>query len=62
LLYECNPLAFICQQAGGAAIDGSRDIMEVMPDELHQRSPLYLGSKDSVDTARELLAQKTVAV
>ncbi|MGQ0642181.1 MAG: class 1 fructose-bisphosphatase [Gemmatimonadaceae bacterium] len=56
LLYECNPLAFIIQQAGGAAIDGARDILEVLPTELHQRSPLYIGSIDAVGTAREMLA------
>ena len=62
LLYECNPLAFIIQQAGGAAIDGTRDILEIQPNELHQRSPLYIGSKDAVDTAREMLAQQPAAV
>ena len=62
LLYECNPLAFIIQQAGGAAIDGTRDILEILPSELHQRSPLYIGSKDAVDTAREMLAQQPAAV
>jgi fructose-1,6-bisphosphatase I len=61
LLYECNPLAFIIQQAGGAAIDGVRDILEVVPDELHQRSPLFIGSRDAVDTAREMLAQPAAA-
>ncbi len=58
LLYECNPLAFIVQQAGGAAIDGARDILEVLPTELHQRSPLFIGSIDCIETARELLARQ----
>jgi fructose-1,6-bisphosphatase I len=62
LLYECNPLAFIVQQAGGAAIDGSKDILEVPPTELHQRSPLYIGSKEAVETAREVLASQPAAV
>ncbi|MGH7695232.1 MAG: class 1 fructose-bisphosphatase [Gemmatimonadaceae bacterium] len=62
LLYECNPLAFIIQQAGGAAIDGTRDILEILPSELHQRSPLYIGSQDAVETAREMLAQQPAAV
>ncbi|HJU75938.1 MAG TPA: class 1 fructose-bisphosphatase [Gemmatimonadaceae bacterium] len=61
LLYECNPLAFIVQQAGGAAIDGTRDILEVLPTELHQRSPLFIGSMDAVNTARELLARQPAA-
>ncbi len=62
LLYECNPLAFIIQQAGGAAIDGLRDILEIPPSELHQRSPLYIGSKEAVETAREMLASQPAAV
>ena len=62
LLYECNPLAFIIQQAGGAAIDGTRDILEILPSELHQRSPLYIGSQDAVETAREMLARQPAAV
>jgi fructose-1,6-bisphosphatase I len=62
LLYECNPLAFIVQQAGGAAIDGTQDILEVPAHELHQRSPLYIGSKDAVETARAMLAINGVGV
>ncbi|MGH7711684.1 MAG: class 1 fructose-bisphosphatase [Gemmatimonadaceae bacterium] len=62
LLYECNPLAFIIQQAGGAAIDGTRDILEIPPSELHQRSPLYIGSTDAVETAREMLARQPASV
>lgn len=56
LLYECNPLAFICEQAGGAAIDGPHRILDVEPTGLHQRTPIYLGSKADVDIAREMLA------
>jgi fructose-1,6-bisphosphatase I len=56
LLYEANPLAFIVEAAGGAAIDGKADILNVMPDELHQRTPLFIGSKQDVQTAREVLA------
>ncbi len=55
LLYEANPLAFIVEAAGGAAIDGSGDILNVMPTELHQRTPLFIGSRDDVETAREML-------
>lgn len=57
LLYECNPLAFIVQQAGGSAINGTEDILDVIPTELHQRSPLYIGSRDAIETAREMLAE-----
>jgi fructose-1,6-bisphosphatase I len=60
LLYECNPLAFIVEQAGGAAIDGRIRILDVPPTELHQRSPLFIGSKADVDLAQEMLAAKPV--
>ena len=56
LLYEAAPLAFIVQEAGGAATDGVRDIMDIMPTKLHQRTPLYIGSKAQIDTALEVLA------
>lgn len=55
LLYECNPLAFILEQAGGKATDGFRRIMELDITELHQRTPLFLGSSDMVDMAGEYM-------
>ena len=55
LLYEANPLAFIVEQAGGLATDGSERILDVQPTELHQRVPLYIGSKNEVDLARQML-------
>ena len=58
LLYEANPLAFCVEAAGGAATDGNRDILNIMPEELHQRTPLFIGSKDDVQTAREMLGDK----
>jgi fructose-1,6-bisphosphatase I len=58
LLYEANPLAFCVEAAGGAATDGRTDILNIMPDELHQRTPLYIGSKDDVATAQELLKEE----
>ena len=58
LLYEANPLAFIVEQAGGAAIDGSRRILDVEPTELHQRTPLYIGSKQEIDLAIQTLGSK----
>jgi len=45
LLYEANPIAFIAEQAGGMATDGRQRIMDIQPDSLHQRTPLYVGSK-----------------
>jgi fructose-1,6-bisphosphatase I len=55
LLYEASPLAFIVEQAGGAATDGVTRIMDIEPTTLHQRVPLYIGSKDDVELARTLL-------
>lgn len=51
LLYECNPLAFLAEQAGAIASDGNQRIMEIEPKELHQRAPLFIGSKDMVEEA-----------
>jgi fructose-1,6-bisphosphatase I len=55
LLYEANPLAFIVEQAGGAAIDGRRRILDIPPEQLHQRTPLYIGSKADVELAARTL-------
>lgn len=49
LLYENNPMAFIAEQAGGVATDGRRRIMEIEPSELHQRTPLFIGSSNMVE-------------
>jgi fructose-1,6-bisphosphatase I len=58
LLYECNPLAFIVEQAGGRATDGlGRRIMEIQPKALHQRAPLYLGSAEMVDKVEEFMTK-----
>ena len=46
LLYECNPFAFIMEVAGGRATDGKRRILDIQPTELHQRTPMFIGSKD----------------
>lgn len=58
LIYECNPLAFITEQAGGKASDGNKRIMEIQPTTLHQRSPLFVGSSNMVEKAtNEKLSQ-----
>jgi fructose-1,6-bisphosphatase I len=49
LMYEANPMAMIVEQAGGAATDGVRRIMEIQPSKLHQRVPVFLGSKEEVE-------------
>lgn len=60
LLYECNPMAFIVEQAGGKATTGGKRIMEVPITELHQRTPLFLGSSEMVDMAMEFMAKYSV--
>ena len=55
LLYECNPLAFLVEQAGGKATDGTQRIMDITPTELHQRCPYYIGSKNMVEEIEGLL-------
>lgn len=56
LLYEANPLAFIIEEAGGAASDGTRRIRDIQPTELHERTPLFIGSRAEVDLALEVVA------
>ena len=53
LMYECNALSFIAEQAGGKATDGKGRIMEIKPKSLHQRTPFYVGSKKMVEKAIE---------
>jgi len=55
LLYECNPLAFIVEQAGGVASDGFNRILDTQPKSLHQRSPLFIGSYEMVKKAEEFM-------
>jgi len=49
LLYECNPLALIMEQAGGMASNGKIPILDIQPQSIHQRTPVYLGSKEDVE-------------
>lgn len=51
LLYECNPMAFIVEQAGGLATNGDIRIMEILPEDLHQRTSVIIGSEDMVTKA-----------
>jgi len=57
LLYEAAPLAFIIEQAGGRASDGTRDIMHIQPESLHQRVPLFIGSREDVDKAEQFIRE-----
>lgn len=56
LMYEANPMAFIVEQAGGKASTGYDRVLDVVPEKLHQRTPLYIGSAELVDLAEEFLA------
>ena len=49
LMYECNPFAFIIEVAGGRATNGKDRILEIKPTELHQRTPLFIGSKAMIE-------------
>jgi len=57
LLYECNPLAFIAEQAGGKASDGFNRILDIVPTHLHQRVPYFIGSVEMVEEAERFMHQ-----
>lgn len=57
LCYEASPLAFVAEQAGGAATDGTRRILDIQPSRLHQRVPLVIGSKRDVEFVAQTLAE-----
>ncbi len=61
LLYECNALAFIAEQTGGMATDGERRIMDIAPQEFHERSPFYIGSKHMVERAMHFRFEEQTA-
>ncbi|MDI9356928.1 MAG: class 1 fructose-bisphosphatase [Chitinophagaceae bacterium] len=56
LMYECNPIAYIAQKAGGIATDGKNSILEIIPHSIHQRSPFYVGSSHLVSDAMKSLS------
>lgn len=55
LMFECNPMGFIIEQAGGIATTGEKRIMEVDPTEIHQREPVFMGSKNMVEEALKMI-------
>jgi len=55
LLYECNPLALVIEQAGGKATDGKNRILDIQPEKIHQRAPLFIGSKNMVDLVDDMI-------
>jgi fructose-1,6-bisphosphatase I len=58
LLYEAAPMSMIVEQAGGKASDGRRPIMSIVPESLHQRTPIYMGSREFVEMAERYLTEK----
>jgi fructose-1,6-bisphosphatase I len=56
LLYEAAPMAMIVEQAGGRASDGSQNLLDIVPEALHERTPLYMGASEFVDLAERYLA------
>ncbi|RYM33854.1 class 1 fructose-bisphosphatase [Brumimicrobium glaciale] len=62
LLYECNPLAFIAEQAGGLSTDGHQRTLDIVPTELHQRCGYYAGSKDMVEKSMSCLKHKEAKI
>ena len=64
LLYECNPFAFIVEVAGGKSTDGTQSVLNIIPSELHQRTPFFVGSEKMMEELEGCLAQadaKTMA-
>ncbi|MDD8017168.1 MAG: class 1 fructose-bisphosphatase [Bacteroidota bacterium] len=57
LMYEGNPIAYIMEQAGGRAIDGSRRILDVVPKKLHQKTPVFVGSEEDVTICEKFLKE-----
>lgn len=62
LLYEANPMAFLAEQAGGLALDGRLRVMERVPTDLHERTPLIIGSRDEVDRVLSYVSATDAAV
>lgn len=57
LMYECNPMAFIVEAAGGRATNGKQRILEIKPETLHQRTPIFIGSEEDVLMVEKFMAQ-----
>lgn len=62
LLYECNPMAFIIEQAGGKASNGSERILDIQPEELHQRSPIFIGNSEMVEMVERLMVEEKESI
>ncbi len=58
VLYELNPMAFLIEQAGGAASDGKQRILDIQPDNFHQRAPVFIGTKEAVALAEQYIREE----
>ena len=56
LMYECNPLGFIIEQAGGRATNGNKRIMEIQPEAIHERTPIFIGSSRNVEEVMQFIS------
>ena len=62
MLYEATPLSFLIEQAGGESIEGGQRIMEIMPDDLHPRGPLIIGSSKDVEAVEAMYQKHDAAI
>ncbi len=60
LMYECNPMAFIVEAAGGRATNGKKRILEIVPKNLHERTPVFIGSEEDVKTVESFMQKEEV--
>jgi fructose-1,6-bisphosphatase I len=56
-MYEANPIAFLAEQAGGRATDGRQDILDKVPTSLHERTPLFVGSKNELKRLEQFMKE-----
>ena len=59
LMYECNPMAYIIEKAGGIATTGTQRVLDVKPTSIHQRVPIFIGSKLEVEEVIEIYKKHT---
>ncbi|XP_072137752.1 fructose-1,6-bisphosphatase 1-like [Mobula birostris] len=59
LLYECNPMAYIIEQAGGMATTGKEAVLDIVPESIHQRAPIIMGSRDDVQEYLNIVNQSS---
>jgi len=61
LLYECNPMSYIIEQAGGLASTGTIPVLDVVPKSIHERCPIFLGSREDVEDVLQIIAKHSKA-